>query len=319
MTREPRVVVVGSHVQGLFMRVEHFPTPDETVLGWDYREALDGGKGSHQAIACGRLGMHTSFVGRVGQDHLGDRGAGWMRDAGVDLSHLKRSEDTPTGTGFIIINPEGVPLITTAMGANGEFSPADVDDAEELIARSTFMVITFEIPVKTALHASRLGRKRGLTVILTPGPAELMSPDDLGAVDVLVHNASEAKILMGMAPDAEASTEDLARGLQGKFGLKNVVITLGEEGAGVAEGEGFYLVPAIEVEVVDTPGAGDAFTAGMTKGLFEGKTLAEAVRFGCITAGYAVTVRESVPAFPTLEQVWEFVERNKLQVPEGIL
>jgi ribokinase len=57
----------------------------------------------------------------------------------------------------------------------------------------------------------------------------------------------------------------------------------------------------------------------MTKGLFEGKTLAEAVRFGCITAGYAVTVRESVPAFPTLEQVREFVERNKLQVPEGIL
>ena len=107
--------------------------------------------------------------------------------------------------------------------------------------------------------------------------------------------------------------------MQGKFSLKNVVITLGGKGAGVAEGEGFYLVPAIEVEVVDTPGAGDAFTAGMTKGLFEGKTLAEAVRFGCITAGYAVTVRESVPAFPTLEQVREFVERNNLQVPEGIL
>jgi ribokinase len=319
MSKEPRVVVVGSHVQGLFMRVEHLPTPDETVLGWDYREALDGGKGSHQAIACGRLGMPTSFVGRVGQDHFGDRGAGWMRDAGVDLTYLKRSQDIPTGTGFIIINHEGVPLITTAMGANGDFSPTDVDDAEELIARSTFMVITFEIPVKTALHASRLGRKHGLTVILTPGPAEPLTPDALSAVDILVPNASEARILMGMDPDAEASAEDLARGLQARFGLENVVITLGETGAAVSEGEKLYLVSAIKVDVIDTPGAGDAFTAGMTKGLFEGKTLAEAVQFGCITGGYAVTVRESVPAFPTLEQLREFVKRYNLQVPEGIL
>ena len=51
------VVIVGSHVQGLFMRISHFPTADETVLGWDYREALDGGKGSHQAIACARLNL----------------------------------------------------------------------------------------------------------------------------------------------------------------------------------------------------------------------------------------------------------------------
>lgn len=319
MTKEPHVVVVGSHVQGLFMRVEHLPTPDETVLGWDYREALDGGKGSHQAIACGRLGMPTSFIGRVGKDHFGDRGAGWMRDAGVDLTYLKRSEDISTGTGFIIINPEGVPLITTAMGANEKFSPADVDDAEELIASSTFMVITFEIPVKTGLYASRLGKKHGLTVILTPGPAEPMAPEDLSAVDILVPNATEAKILMGMNPDAEASTEGLARGLQDRFGLRNIVITMGEQGAAVAEDDSFYMVPAIEVDVVDTPGAGDAFTAGMTKGLFQGKALAEAVRFGCITAGYAVTVRESVPAFPTMGQVREFAERKNLEVPEGIL
>ena len=92
MPKEKRIVVVGSHVQGLFMRVERIPTADETVLSWDYREALDGGKGSHQAIACARLGAPTSFVGRVGQDRLGDRGAGWMRDAGVDLRAREQLE-----------------------------------------------------------------------------------------------------------------------------------------------------------------------------------------------------------------------------------
>ena len=110
------VVIVGSHVQGLFMRISHFPTADETVLGWDYREALDGGKGSHQAIACARLNLPTHFVGKVGRDRLGDIGAKWMTDAGVDLTYLHRSESVATGCGFVMINPQGVPAMATAMG-----------------------------------------------------------------------------------------------------------------------------------------------------------------------------------------------------------
>jgi ribokinase len=108
------VVIVGSHVQGLVMNVTRFPGPDETVLGWNFNEALDGGKGSHQAIACGRLGLPAHFVGRVGQDRLGDTGASWMTDAGVDISHLNRSTQTATGCGFIMINPNGIPAMTTS-------------------------------------------------------------------------------------------------------------------------------------------------------------------------------------------------------------
>src|SRR5574337_1309780 len=171
------VVVVGSHVQGLFMRVKHFPTADETVLGWDYREALDGGKGSHQAIACGRLGLPTSFVGRVGNDHLGDRGAEWMSEAGVDLTFLGRSEKVATGCGFVMINRDGVPAITTAMGANQEFSTADVDRAKPALARAKIVLVTFEIPVATALHAIQRAKELGAVTILTPGPAEPLAKE----------------------------------------------------------------------------------------------------------------------------------------------
>jgi len=147
------VVVVGSHVQGLFMRVTRFPSADETVAGWDYREALDGGKGSHQAIACARLGVPTHFVGRVGRDRLGEIGAGWMADAGVDLTYLFRSEQKATGCGFVMVNPKGVPAMTTAMGANEELSPQDVDCAKTALATARLALVTFEIPVATALHA----------------------------------------------------------------------------------------------------------------------------------------------------------------------
>ena len=313
--REPRIVVVGSHVQGLFMRVDHFPTADETVLGWGYKEALDGGKGSHQAIACARLGVPTSFIGCVGRDRFGDRGAGWMHDAGVDLTYLKRTGHTATGTGFVMINPQGVAAITTAMGANAELCEEDLDDAEELIARSTIMLVTFEIPVQIALYATWLGKRHELTVILTPGPAEPLEPSAFNAVDILVPNEPEAKTLLAKGPASEVTQEKLVKGCQEKFCLRRVVMTVGEQGAVVADGDTLYRVPAVPVEVVDTPGAGDAFTAGMAVALLQGRSLREAVHFGCITGAYAVTLRESIPGFPTLEQLEAFAAKHGLELP----
>ncbi len=327
MDAEKRIVVVGSHVQGLFMRVDHFPTADETVLGWGYREALDGGKGSHQAIACGRLGVATSFVGRVGNDRLGDTGAGWMRDAGVDLRYLVKSEKTATGVGFIMIRPDGVPAITTAMGANAELCEADIDAAEELIARSSLMLVTFEIPSRVALYATRVAHRHGLTVLLTPGPAERLEPADLEGVDILVPNEPEAKTLLGLNPELSIPVVELAERCLRFYGLDRVVMTVGAEGAVVADGgvvadravvadvERVYQVPSVPVDVLDTPGAGDAFTAGLATTLARGCSLEEAVRVGCLAGAHAVTVRESVPSFATLAQLREFATAHGQSLP----
>jgi ribokinase len=313
-----RVVVVGSHVQGLFMRVPHFPTADETVLGWDFKEALDGGKGSHQAIACARLGLPTSFVGRVGKDRLGDVGARWMADAGVDLTYLARSETAATGCGFVMINPRGVPAITTAMGANEELSPADVDRAAPVLACARLALVTFEIPVATALYALRRAKEQGAVTLLTPGPAEPLPREALAGLDILVPNQTEANILIGRPPDDSATPAELARRLQEYFGLEKVVITLGEKGAWVAEGRSQELVPAFKVQVVDTPGAGDAFTAGLAFGLAADAPLVEAARFGCLTAARAVTVRESIPSFATREEILAFAAVHGFEIPPAV-
>ena len=262
------VVVVGSHVQGLFMRVSRFPGADETVLGWDYKEALDGGKGSHQAIACARLGLPTHFVGRIGQDRLGDIGASWMADAGVDLSYLNRSQQTATGCGFVMINPDGIPAMTTAMGANAEFSTADIDRATPILSQAKLVLITLEIPISIALYAARLARLLGAFTILTPGPAEAVHSSALADVDLLVPNENEASTLLSESPNVRQEPSRLADRLREYLGLKQVVITLGEKGAFVANGETTQALPAFKVTVVDTPGAGDAFTAGLAFGLY---------------------------------------------------
>ena len=317
MDRED-VVVVGSHVQGLFMHVPHYPQADETVLGWGFKEALDGGKGSHQAIACGRLGLRTHFVGRVGQDRLGQIGVSWLADAGVDITYLFRSTEVATGCGFVLIDPKGIPAMTTAMGANEEFTEADVDRAETLLKSAKLVLITFEIPIATALYAGRRAKDLGAFTILTPGPAEILPCGALDWVDLLVPNEIEAKALLGYAADRTIGLRELAMNLQEYSGAGRLIITLGDRGAFVLDGDESQTIQAFKVNVVDTPGAGDAFTSGVAYGLFRGASLVDAARFGCLTAARAVTIKESVPGFATPAELERFAKQNKFEIPEAL-
>jgi ribokinase len=115
------------------------------------------------------------------------------------------------------------------------------------------------------------------------------------------------------------SASELARRLQDYFGVGKVIITLSADGVLVADGLEQQQVPAYKVEVLDTPGAGDAFTAGLAAGLDAGAPLAEAARFGCLTAARAVTIRESVPGFGTFAEIAKFAAAHGFEIPSRIL
>ncbi len=312
------VVVIGSHVQGMFVRVPRFPVADETILASDFKEALDGGKGSHQAIACAKLGLSTHFIGSVGKDRLGEIGASWMANAGVNLEYLKWSDHVSTGCGLVMVNALGIPAIVTAMGANMELETSDVDRASSLISKAKLVLITFEIPIETALYASVKAKEAGAITILTPGPALPIPRNAFDHVDLLIPNGGEAQTLMGRTPSESLDIKELANELRAHSGAAQVIVTLGEHGSFVSsEGKG-ERVPAFNVKVQDTPGAGDAFAAGVSLGLFHGATLADAARFGSLTAAYAVSFKESLPGFGTLMEILNFAQANGFEVPEAL-
>lgn len=298
------------------MNVPRFPGPDETVLGWDFKEALDGGKGSHQAIACGRLGLPAKFVGRVGQDRLGDIGASWMSEAGVDVSYLYRSSQAATGCGFIMINRDGIPAMTTAMGANSEFCAEDLDNVEHVFSQARLVLITLEIPLTTALYAAQIAKKHGAYTILTPGPAEPVTADGFANVDLLVPNENEASTLLNESPGVHEPGW-LAEQLQKVFGLKQVIVTLGEKGAYIANGDVRSALPPFKVSAVESPGAGDCFTGALAFGLYHGASLVDAATFGSLSAARSVTVPGSFPSFGTLTEIAEFAKAHEFDLPVG--
>ena len=307
MSETPQIVVVGSHAPGIFLRVKRVPRAGETVIGWDFQEPMDGGKGSNQAIAAAKLEARVSFVGCVGRDRIGDDGERWMRQAGVDTRFLRRSDTTASGIGFITLDENGVPAMVTSMGANAELSTADIDEALSASSGARVLLTQFEIDPQIALYAARAARERGLIAIVNPAPAPDAPLVGLDAASILTPNETEAKVLLGLDPEAPVALERLARQTREQTGVDQVIITAGERGAVGADQSGVWMVTPPAVEVVDTSGAGDVFCAALAVGLVAGHALPVAAQWACAVAALSVTRAGTIPAYPTRDEVNRFL------------
>jgi ribokinase len=306
--RRPRIVVVGSYAVGLVMRVPRVPAVGETVLGHSFAQ-MDGGKGSNQAVACARLGADATFVAAVGDDAFGDRALALLAHEGVDTTFVRRVTGIPTGIGFISVADDGDNAIAVDLGANRQLAPEDVDRAADTISAADAVLVQLEIPVATALHALAVARRHGVRAMLNPAPAQPLPAAHLRDVDILTPNRGEAAILSGQ-PAGEAA--GMAHALRDATGAI-VVLTVGERGAVIADGAGSRAVPAYTVEVVDTTGAGDGFSAALAVALAEGRNLDTAVAFACAAGAYCVQSAGTVPSYGSRAQVDALFERGRFR------
>ena len=299
------------------MKVERLPARGETLLGTGYRVDF-GGKGSNQAVACARLGGHVRFVACIGKDNFGDSALGLYRDEGVDTSHVRKVSAAPTGVGFIVVEADsGHNCIVIDPGANDLLSADDVAAARAAFEGSAAVLTQLEIPVPAAEAAMVQGRAHGAITILNPAPVRPLPPSTLRVVDILTPNAVEARVLAGIAPDADIPPEVVARELIHK-GVRQVIMTLGERGALVVTESAATHIPAIQVTVADTTGAGDSFNAGLAMALAAGEGLEDAARFAVVTGGLAVRKEGVIPSLPTRDDVLEFCRRRGSAVPHWL-
>jgi len=312
----PRIAVVGSYATGLTMRVDRLPSTGETLLARGYRVDF-GGKGSNQAVACSRLGAKVLFVAKIGQDHFGEMALGLYRKEAIDVDSVMRVPDEPTGVGFIIVDAKGNNCITIDPGANDLLTAAEVSQSLDILPSEAVVLTQLEIPVEAAGAAMAWGRKRGALTILNPAPVRILPPSVLQLVDILTPNQTESKVLTGRSPDAAAEPETLARDLI-RSGVKEVVMTLGENGALIVTANSSLHIPAIKVLANDTTGAGDSFNAGLALALACGARLEEAVRFAVVTGGLAVTREGVIPSLPRRDEVLQFYRQQRQEPPNWL-
>ena len=273
------LLVFGSLNVDLVFVVEHLPAPGETVLTSGY-ERLPGGKGANQAAAAARAGAAVRMAGAVGVDPLADVATGGLASAGVDLA-LLRQLPVPTGVAVIGVDRAGENAIIVAAGANAKASAAAVPDAA--LETATTLLLQNEVPLAESLALARRARRHGIRVIWNLAPAAALAPEALAAVDVLVVNRGE---LAGVGGAGEPRV--VACRLREAHDV-DLVVTLGRDGALVVDPTGATAVPRLEVDVVDTTGAGDAFVGALAAALDAGVPLVEAARRAAVAGAIACT------------------------------
>ncbi|MFJ9181310.1 ribokinase [Streptomyces sp. NPDC102360] len=291
------LLVVGSANADLVVGVDRRPAAGETVLGSDLR-THPGGKGANQAVAAAKLGASTALLARVGDDGHGRLLRDSMEAAGVDTSGVLVG-GAPTGVALITVDPSGDNSIVVSPGANGRLTPEDVRAAGELFAGARVVSMMLEIPLETVAEVVR-NLADGARLVLNPSPPAPLPDEVLAACDPLIVNEHEAQVIAGT--DLGDDPEDWARQLLA-LGPRSVVVTLGSEGALVADAAGSQRVAAVKVKAVDTTGAGDAFTAALAWRLGTGESLAEAAAYAAKVGAAAVTKEGAQASYPTAEEV----------------
>lgn len=279
-----RIVVVGSIGMDLVTTTGKRPEPGETVLGTGF-EMVPGGKGSNQAIAARRAGAEVEFVGAVGDDRFAPDLRRVLSDAGVGTAGL-RTVTGPCGIASIVVDHSGENSIIFVRGANARLT--ELSDADlATIAAADVLLCQLEIPADTVLVAARHARANGTAVLLNPSPAQPLSQQLWDLIDIAVVNRGEAAQL-GSALDA----------------VPHVVTTRGGEGAVYRGPDGQADQPGVAVEVVDTTGAGDAFTGALAAHWHEGP--AEALAWACAAGALATTklgASASIPERADIERL----------------
>jgi ribokinase len=280
------VAVVGSVNLDLVATTPRLPGPGETVAGTSYTEHA-GGKGLNQAIASARSGARTALVAAVGDDDAGGVLRSLAANDGVDVGEVRVFDGVATGRALITVDDRAENSIVVVPGANALMRADQLPAARIVIAQ-------LEVPVDRVIDAFRLARTRGARTILNPAPAQTLPAELLALCDIVVPNEHEVQLIGG----AQALIE---------HGVAAVVTTLGSAGVAVSElVDGTVIrwnAPAIDVEPVDTTGAGDAFCGALAARLALGDELRRAVRYAIVAGALATTVAGAVASLPRANEV----------------
>jgi sugar/nucleoside kinase (ribokinase family) len=277
-----KAIAMGVHVLDVLVRpVEKIPEGQGGELVEQIRITAAGSAGG-TALVLAKLGAEVRSAGAIGSDAAGDMLLSLLERDGVDTSLLVRRADVQTSATVLPIRPNGDRPALHVVGANASYGPDDVpgdafDDCDFLhLGGPEFM------GGEAAARILARAREKGVVTsadILAPGEGLLdwIGPA-LPELDYLLPNAEQVLALTGADDLVEGCRELVSRG------AGCVAATRGGDGVVIVDAEGDESVPAFHVDVVDTTGCGDAFSAGFLRGLSLRRPRRDAAVLGCAAA-----------------------------------
>jgi sugar/nucleoside kinase (ribokinase family) len=283
--REMTVITIGVHVVDVLARpIEAIPEGQGGQLVQEIRITPAGAAGG-TAVTLAKLGAHTRSAGALGSDALGDVMVELLGGFGIDTSLLVRRDGVQTSASVLPIRPDGSRPAFHVIGANATYTSADAP--WDAIAAATHLHLGGPefMGGEEAARIAAFAREHGVVTsadILAPGEQAGQIVDWIGPLfahlDYLLPNDEQVLALSGAGELVEGCRALVARG------IGCVAATAGADGAVVVDGDSVERIPAFAIDVVDTTGCGDAFSAGFLRGLSLGRARREAAVLGCAAA-----------------------------------
>jgi len=288
------VVGVGLNATDTVIQLPHFPAFNSKV---EFISAtlLQGGQVASAMVACQRWGLHTRYIGKVGDDHAGELQAEAFKEEGVE-AHLTIAPGATSQTSFILVDQTtGERTVLWNRDERVALQPDDLD-REMIVAARALLVDGHD--TAAAGCAARWAREAGIPV--TGDFDNLYS-----GVEVLLED-TDFVISSREFPTRVSGEPDLLKSLpliQRRFNNRMVGATLGTDGVLAWDGAEFHYCSAFRVAAVDTTGAGDVFHAAFVYGLLAGWRIEEQLKFSCAAAGLNCKAIGARGGIAPLEQI----------------
>ena len=312
MTQKYDVICSGAALVDMVAKVERHPLDDDEVFVSDLT-LLSGGAAANTAYACGKLGLVSAFLGKLGEnDVFGSKIIEDFNEVNVSTALLKYSKQYGTGSAYVALNKDGDRRIYAHSGAANYLSKEDVIEQELLVTKVIFLSSLKNL--EPFIEAANIGRKNNITVILNPGMLIIDQglvnlKELLGKIDIFILSQREFSTLLNIQEKLKEKTIVENANTLLELGIKALIVTMGESGAFLLTDQESELILSAKVsQVIDTTGAGDAFSAGFIYGFVKNlsyafEDLKQNVKIGNFVAGKCIQELGARNGIPTSDEV----------------
>lgn len=287
----PDIIVIGDINVDVNLTIPAFPMPGHEAVATSI-QMHTGGSAVNTAIALANMDMNVGFIGRIGQDILAGKVLEDLKSSGVDCQLVQVDSKVSTGLIFIAVTVDGERTMFGARGANAFTDSAAIEPAYFAQCRwlhlSGYSFLSYH-QYQTVLSTLELAENSPYTrVSLDIGTEPALRARSqilelLPRVDVIFPNETELALL-GEGRSIEASLDYLLDGH-----ANAIVAKRGGKGSILAVGNKRVTVPAFNINVKDTTGAGDSFNAGVVLGRIVGLSWEASVALGNALGGLAAS------------------------------
>ncbi|MCK4370702.1 MAG: carbohydrate kinase family protein [Candidatus Lokiarchaeota archaeon] len=313
MVKNLDVICIGAALVDIIAKIERHPIEDDEVFVPNL-QILSGGAAANTAFACALLGLKVAFIGKLGyDDEFGNKIINDFKDTSLDTTLIKYSKNFGTGFAYVAIDKNGERRIYAYSGAANTLSPNEIASKE--IVQTKLLFLSNLKNLEPLKKAAKIAKDNKIPVILNPGMLIIEQGFEdikelLRNTDILIISKREFLYLFQLDDDKLINyvIKERAKKLF-KIGIKVIIITMGKEGAIVINSEKSESIKPIKVaKVIDTTGAGDAFSAGFIYGFirtlsFKFEDLKYNAKIGNFVAGKCIQKLGARNGIPTCQEI----------------